>query len=132
MQKRELLVSTVQHYTTENRALVNGVCLYSCTTNSLGCAIGRFLEPEVALAFDNVPGGAGIGIIAKMEEYKQLLPNWMLELGIHFLSEIQKLHDCLYCWDTNGITEEGKHRVSNICTTFDLEPLTDEEFTHKD
>ena len=72
-----------------------GKCKYYPPTGSQsdGCAIGRFLEPELARKLDN------------QEDYKsgvssdnifQQLPSWMKDLGQDFLTDLQFLHDSKY------------------------------------
>lgn len=133
MTQRELLVSTVQFYTSENRALSEGTCVYLKTENSPGCAIGRHLTPEVQQIFHKIQTEDCAGSITSMFdtiETKSLLPEWMQEMDADFLQRIQQLHDSLEYWNTEGISALGKQEALYICNTFALEPLTEEEFKH--
>lgn len=133
MNQRELLVSTVQFYTSKNRALSEGSCVYLKTENSPGCAIGRHLTPEVQQIFHKIQTEDCAGSIKSMfenTETKKLLPDWMQEMNADFLQRIQQLHDSLECWDIEGISSLGKQEALYICNTFALEPLTEEEFEH--
>lgn len=134
MTQRELLVSTVKFYTSENTAVENGVCVYMSTPTSPGCAIGRYLTPEVQQAFHKTQKEDAIGSITSFyvdSEFKELLPDWMQKMDIRFLQSVQYLHDTPEYWDKSGITLTGKAGVNAICSRFTLDYLTEEEFKHE-
>ncbi len=137
MTQRELLVSTVQFYTSENRGTVpnSKACMYSKSDTSPGCAIGRFLPENVQKIFDKPDNGnyiLGVEEIFENPDFVEMLPDWMLEIGEDFLSRIQSLHDSEFKWDSFGINNVGKTAVNLICSDFNLEPLTEEEFKHEE
>lgn len=133
MTQRELLVNTVKFYTSENRALAKGACIYLKTKTSPGCAIGRHLTPEVQQVFHKIQvedNAGSINSICEDPESKKLLPDWMQEMNIGFLKSVQQLHDSSECWDIEGISALGKQEVFNLCILFNLEFLTEEESKH--
>lgn len=131
MNTRELLVSTVQFYTSENRGTIykhlHSGCQYVKSETSPGCAIGRFLSDEVCRQFDDT---GSIYLVLKIEDNRKLLPDWMQLIPTDHLSRIQSLHDNEDHWDEFGITKEGKEYVLFLCEQFKVDPLTEEEFKH--
>ena len=69
-----------------------GNCVYYPPTGSQseGCAIGRFLTPELARKLDNAEDNNS-GVI--YSNIFQQLPTWMKDLGQNFLKDLQILHD---------------------------------------
>jgi len=133
MTNRELLISTVQHYTSLNRCVDDDKCEYSNRyfPQSSGCAIGRWLKPEDALTIDNHSGGDIANIFES--DFINLLPEWMQKMNVAFLTMIQDLHDLhdISFWNEDGINESGIRYVHDICLRFGIPSLTTEEFKHK-
>lgn len=129
MTKEQLLQSTIDYYGVDpenRRCFKDGNCKYSPKTAgkqglSEGCAIGRHLSPKVQKAFDNFSGNSYsiIDIMAK-EEMKKLLPEWMQEMPVGFLSSVQVLHDKSSSWGAKGLSNVGKQRVNRIIEEYKL------------
>ena len=132
MTQRELLVSTVKFYTSENRGynIEKGLCEYQANPNSPGCAIGRFLPKDVSKIFDeyDLPG---ITTILENSDLCSRIPQWLLDLNSGFLNAVQKLHDETLNWNITGISDQGKYKVKSICIQYGLEPLTEDELKHE-
>lgn len=117
--RQELLNSTVQHFNCNNRAVNGSVCSY-LTKEGKRCAIGRELTKKKAQLLDSrASTGSGTGVTA--EGVFELLPKRLRDMGKHFLSDIQSLHDDRSNWNETGLSYEGKGTVRSICETYDLE-----------
>ena len=123
MTAQELLYDTVHHYNLNNRCVTSARCTYSPITigkeNSEGCAIGRWLVPELALQIDKERADGSSGIVQIINLYP--FPDWMKKLDIKFLKELQRLHDVNSNWIETGLSVSGKYCVRDICENFDLD-----------
>ncbi len=103
-------------YNNSNRSMVGyGVCIYSKTNASPGCAIGRCLAHELAKKLDNYqnPEIEDTSILSLFSVgLETALPKWMTEMGVDFLSACQSLHDRNYFWNNLGPTEEAINFVN--------------------
>ena len=122
----ELLNDTIAYYSVnpaERRCQANGSCCYSPKTNYIptsdGCAIGRHLDGDVKEKFD-FRGGSIYSIKKNVLELFALAPQWMQDMHIYFLQDIQGLHDNPDYWNETGLSEEGKERVDEIKKRFGL------------
>lgn len=124
MTAQELLYDTVHHYNSGNRCKsLNGTYCYSPISAQMqgfseGCAIGRYLDPELAYKIDKEVSEKDSSIRNIFGKYP--LPDWMTALGVDFLMEIQDLHDYGNYWYSEGLSEEGKKQVRRICKDFNL------------
>lgn len=122
MTAQEFLYDTVHHYNLNNRCVTTAKCTYSPITigkeNSEGCAIGRWIDPELAYKIDKEVSEKDSSIRNIFGKYP--LPDWMTALGVDFLMEIQDLHDYGNYWYSEGLSEEGKKQVRRICKDFNL------------
>ncbi len=121
--RRAFLKDTVEHYNKDNRSETDTGCLYyPAKRNSKGCAIGRWLDKDLAKKMDGAAEkfnhifGTDIGSLQSV--FKDELPNWMLEMGIYFLIQVQLLHDVTKNWDKKGITDSGLEEVAKIEKNF--------------
>ena len=124
----ELLNDTIAYYSVnpaERRCIsIYGACSYSPSTSHIptseGCAIGRHLDGDVKRKFDV----SSYGSISMMSKYNKdvfaLAPQWMQDMDIHFLEDIQGLHDKSDYWNETGLNEMGKGRVKQIKNKFGL------------
>lgn len=118
LQEKQLafLEETAGFYNTDNRGLDDaGTCIYSPTSKSPGCAIGRHLDPVLSARLDKGTSTA-VNNIAVSEN----LPSFLTELNISFLARVQDLHDTAWNWGEKGINACGKNRVLEIKKEFDL------------
>jgi hypothetical protein len=104
-------------YNIYNRSQIHGGCVYSKTSTSPGCAIGRCLTPELTkeLDNDNTPDVNDTTISSFF--YAGLdskFPFWMVEMGREFLSMCQRLHDTDNFWDETGPTEDAVEFVKDF------------------
>ena len=123
MTAQEFLFDTVHHYNSGNRCVTDSMCAYSPITvgkeNSEGCAIGRYLDPELALQIDKEVSGKDSGIRNIFGKYP--LPEWMTTLGVDFLMQIQRLHDYGNYWYSEGLSQQGKRYVQHMCKNWNLD-----------
>lgn len=134
MNKEEFLLDTLQYYTVapnERRSVklteggLQDGCYYEpLLKTSTGCAIGRHLTPEAQKQFDKI--GSITSVYDALEEQtpgriKELLPTWMLELGIGYLQQIQFLHDDSKSWYKTGLTLRGKTEVGRLVDEYELD-----------
>ncbi len=115
--REEFLLDEISHYNCENRSVMdNGkTCSYMpAHANTLGCAIGRHLEPELQVRLQRDDNSVG------ESETFDMLPDWMKELGGDFLLECQALHDTEHNWNSTGLTFGGKAKVNAIISEFNL------------
>lgn len=93
----------------------SGKCLYNpprTKPNSIGCAIGMYIDNETAKKFDKL---ASSGIKSVVKKYHGLLPSWMQVLDVTFLEQCQTLHDDSSYWESKGMSKSGKEYVKFIC-----------------
>lgn len=123
MTAQELLYDTVHHYNSGNRCVTDSVCTYSPITigkeNSEGCAIGRWLSPELALQIDTERIGQNSSISDVIDLYP--FPEWMKKMGRVFLKTLQNLHDSNSCWDETGLSQGGEDYVKVMCKDWNLD-----------
>jgi hypothetical protein len=125
MTKLELLEDTIAYYSVNpsERRCINDKrdCKYSNILvnkpHSEGCAIGRHLNKEDALALDELGAFSASDLVADFPHY---LPVWMKEMNGDFLDAIQRLHDTSYYWDDNGLSADGKIFVDNLKKEYEL------------
>jgi hypothetical protein len=130
MTRLEFLESTIKYYVEnpQRRCNKDGTCFYSPASVgkegiSGGCAIGRFIDPDLALELDaEVKPGFGLGItgVIRRQEYKERLPKWMQKMNIDFLEDVQSLHDDGIYWNDWGLTDAGKRKVDSIKKNYKL------------
>lgn len=128
MTPTELLKSTIEYFasnpTTKRCISKKSKCSYSPENADMplseGCAIGRFLKPEVQKIFDKEEN-TGIEDIVNIESNYVLLPEWMKSTDAHFLCLIQELHDSNENWTKDGISEMGIKDANNIIRWYALD-----------
>lgn len=111
----EVLESTVKYYSEDTRRRCinsDGNCFYSPIQagNSLseGCAIGRYMSnsqktTSTLMIYDNMS-------INKLP--KHLIPEYLTELPMSFLKNLQLLHDNGINWIVNSLSNDGKNKVN--------------------
>ena len=123
---QQMLQDVVTHFSEnpkELRSIDNNKCLYNPPANkpnSIGCALGMYINTKNAKKLDTCEGSA-IWNIWKKEKNKKLLPKWMQKIDIGFLTKLQNLHDCNNNWTDDNITKEGKSFVKGMCKAFKLD-----------
>ena len=123
--REEFLSGTLKYYTKDiNRRCVseNETCFYSPLSadkvgQTDGCAIGRWLKPELQLRLDNCTKN-----IVSVDDIFNQLPTVLKNLGQNFLSSCQGLHDSSANWEKKGLSVEGRYTVSEIIKIYDLNP----------
>lgn len=103
-QKRlEVLTQTKQFYNSNNRGILNNVCRY-LTSDNKKCAVGRlFLTEEELKTFNDTFKDKTVADLQCFEA----LPNYIKELGIRFLEELQDFHDVSCNWSDEGLSGAG-------------------------
>ncbi len=116
------LTETIQHYNSNNRGQDNrGVCQYSPSEASKGCAIGRHIEDKtLCVTLDNGVGEHSAAKSVNSEIVFKLLPESLQQLGQDFLIHMQKLHDNPLNWIETGLTNYGLETVKEIKSIFGL------------
>lgn len=118
LQEKQLafLEETAGFYNVNNRGLDDtGTCIYSPTSKSPGCAIGRHLDPVLSARLDK-----GTSTAVNNDVVFPELPSILKDLDRSFLARVQDLHDTAWNWDEKGINACGKNRVLEIKKEFDL------------
>lgn len=103
----EFLEDVAAHYNSNNRAILNGDCVYQKTAKSEGCVIGRACPIEIQRI---LPSSKNV----KQDSVWQKLPEELRELGKDFLHQCQCLHDNSCYWNEEGLSDEGKQEVERI------------------
>ncbi len=87
--------------------------IYRKSKNSNGDPIGRHLSDSLGEEIDLLHGAGFIEDFP--EELYNKLPDWMRELDVKVLTEIQSFHDADDYWDGNkGLSELGKEVISEL------------------
>ena len=121
MTQREFLDNTVAHYTSKNRCVnEDGLCVYASTSTSEGCAIGRWMNPEIAKEIDKGAATVDINIREVIKEYPGCLPEFMNRYSVDFLMAVQRLHDDCEYWDERGLSQSGQREYNTIIRDFNL------------
>lgn len=114
----EFLNETVGFYTNNPRSVTeNGICIYSPSEKSVGCAIGRHIEDkELCYQLDHHRQG---GTPATGIRYTfEFLPLKLKEFGKDFLRSVQSLHDNDHCWERKGLSKLGKEVYNKIINNY--------------
>lgn len=102
----KFLDETVNHFNLNNRGIKGDSCSYEA-----GCAIGRHLNKDLGAVMDKQFETCITSIPTDI--YTQL-PEWLKHLGIHFLQQVQELHDAGFNWSETGLSEHGKEKYNFI------------------
>lgn len=87
------------HYNNKNRAITeSGSCFYGPADYTRGCAIGAW-APKLS--------GRSGDITYILDRDTLCIPEWMLEMGVEFLTTCQHLHDVSDYWTDTGLSEMG-------------------------
>lgn len=87
------------HYNNTNRATTeDGFCFYEAKSYTRGCAIGAWV-PELS--------GCSGTISFLIRQAKVQIPEWMMAMGVEFLSGCQYLHDRNHHWTDTGLSQDG-------------------------
>lgn len=63
-----------------------GVCSYVATDTSEGCAIGRLIDPDLAMKLP-------VESLRSYNDVFWMLPEWLQDFGFEFLKNLQACHD---------------------------------------
>ncbi len=117
--RRAFLDNTVKFFNKQNLCLdEKGDCFYFSEKFD-GCAIGRWLEEDLAKKLDENLYCSGLILASIFIE----IPEWMKELGQNFLVKVQGLHDNLDNWNENGLNFLGEDNKNNIYLEFCSEKI---------
>lgn len=121
----QFLVDTIAYYSKDvKRRCTSGItCAYSPKSVgkegiSEGCAIGRHMTPANQVKADAY-AEFNNSSVDKIDE--KLIPKKLINLGIPFLVQMQRLHDASQNWDEDGLTVIGKQKVGDIVEEFGLD-----------
>jgi hypothetical protein len=107
------LKETIQFYNLGNRAVYGkSTCVYTETETSPGCAIGRFIPHDGKFDLKRIGG------IEYAVWFGNVLPEWMMAMGIGFLSAVQQLHDISDYWTETGLSHSGREEAMHIISQF--------------
>lgn len=113
-EQRKVLIATIEHFNSGNRAVGEFGCTYSHSANG-GCAVGRLLPAEVAERLHGT-------VREVFDSYPDLVQS-IAHLQVRFLRQLQVLHDNDDAWDDNGLTAYGRLQVDYITKTSGLDPI---------
>jgi len=89
-----MLLAVVCTFEDEKRNSVEfGGCVYRSRGQFAGCAIGMFVPEENCKIFDLEED---LSIRYVMLRHKHLLPEWMTDMPLEFLTDLQEWHDISY------------------------------------
>lgn len=112
------LKDTIAFYNKNNRAIGTfGICVYNATETSPGCAIGRHCP---LLTRENGHLHTRTPVRKLVQNNPELVPDWLKEMNINFLGEVQALHDSPINWDDSGLNVAGKRHVNYIIDGYKL------------
>ena len=97
-----------------------GKCGYQSNGVTAGCAIGMYIDQDLAKELDDYEDSSILEIFEQCKSSFQKLPEWMKIMPIDFLSELQALHDNDFNWDKNNLSKDGIDTVKEICENFEL------------
>lgn len=112
--KRWFLQDTIDFYNYDNRGVVDGGCVYK--QGNKMCAIGRYLL--IKEDYDSY-----FNVSELLDEYPELFPAWMKKFPSYFLTQVQRLHDTCRYWTEEGLSEQGKQRVLDICKRWNIKGI---------
>ena len=117
-EKLQLLKETVDHYSVnpkKRRCGTNDRCRYSPITldikTSKGCAVGRLLDPALALKIDRQFEGVSNSSVSGVWKH---IPSNIQSFGKEFLRSLQILHDADAYWTEDGISDAGTNYCKEI------------------
>ncbi len=122
--QKAFLEDTIKYFNSLNRCekerenSKSALCIYSAIDEvKTGCAIGRWLEPDLAKSLDDSEGYS-----TAVDDYLifNSLPEWMRNLDQKFLFEVQRLHDSSNFWNNSGISSDGETQANLIREKFGL------------
>lgn len=96
--REEVLQEAINYYwgKPERRCVdLEDKCVYHPSNTSDGCAIGRYIDPEIAC---NLPS-ARVGNAQVLE----VTPVWLKDMGVDFLEALQHAHDSRRIFSEKGI-----------------------------
>lgn len=108
--RKKFLDDMCGFYNSSNRAVLGKMCVYEPTANSPGCAIGRWLPFDVSRK-EAMNGN-------RVDEVIDVLPRWMVGMGVNFLLACQSLHDGGYYWNENGLSIQGEYYRRQILVEY--------------
>ena len=138
MTEKELLIDTIEYYSkdTSRRCVSAKACFYSpreCNDHLKdgkeytgdGCAIGRLFKPEDRYRIDQTItntyyADTTVEILFEIDEILEFTPDWLQEMDISFLVDLQCLHDAHSHWDSEGLTDEGHNFAERMYKNYSL------------
>ena len=121
--KIDIIIETVKHYNSNNtaRKAETDNCTYMNEAGAM-CAVGRCLTNEgmqIFKAFEdnNLDVNTSVEFFTNvygMDEFDNALKEEYRGHDVEFWKNLQYLHDSIYYWDENGITERGLDRVDSF------------------
>jgi len=113
--RQAVLDDTVNSFNINTLCMKDGAChYYPNHSNTKGCAIGRLLPRNNPIIKKKLNGSV------MFKEIKLHLPEWLLEMDLVFLHNLQSIHDNQTNWDENGLSKLGKKRVDEIKSLWNL------------
>lgn len=116
--KENFLVDMLEYYSYDpdaRRNINENGCQYApLDSNTEGCAIGRHLPLELARKFDHWHVSQKFQSAGIMDVPEEELPENLKFLGIHFLEQVQQLHDGNEFWSQKGLSASGKIMLEDI------------------
>lgn len=128
MTQLEYLLDTLEYYSVDpekRRSFIliepgRQSCKYApVKETSEGCAIGRKLigTTEQKQAWDK-SYASYMGIVGTylgpINDVVDIRPEWMKDMSMNFLQELQRFHDNKSNWADVGLTREGKYNLKSI------------------
>ena len=127
MNKQKLsikIASAIEYYhkdVTKRCTNEGGSCYYSGKTLGLktkGCLIGQLLPTKTRELLDKDYKEKNVCVINR--DAPQLLPQYIRD-NIVLFRAFQGLHDGDWCWNEQGLSQEGKELLTSIIKDYDLD-----------
>lgn len=121
--KEEMLVEVVKWFAPDplnrrnKRSVMHGCYYAPLDDKKKGCAIGMFLDKELAVSLDGDYNMSSSGV----QDVWNDLPEQLKLLGESFLTDIQDLHDTNSCWEDTSLSTRGKDYIKGIIYKFRLD-----------
>lgn len=131
----EILNDTIEYYRQDPKrrcVTLSGACVYSgksARKDTEGCAVGRLLDPQLAIEIDSI-GTVPIKTIFTTwnnnlyedhiyKEISNKIP-LLIKNNLNFFVDLQSLHDLRAFWDydTFDLSESGKAHVEMMKTQY--------------
>ena len=109
--KVQIIEETAAFYNLSNRAHINNKCFYYNKDSTNRCAVGRYLNDDVAFSKDEQESRASD--IFKSQGFDILKEEYRIE-DTSFWNRLQSFHDNADNWNSTGLSLEGENYKNEL------------------